>query len=269
MNGFEELFPDKKPLIGMIHLLPLPGSPRYGGDPREVERRAIEDARALAGAGFDGLIVENFGDAPFLPGQVGPETCAVMTSLVLSVVTATRLPVGVNVLRNDALTALAIANATGARFIRVNVHTGATATDQGVIEGRAHETLRERRRLGADVAILADILVKHGRPLGTDDPALAAKDAVHRGLADALVITGHSTGAGTDPALLDAAKSAVPDSPVLIGSGLSEDNVVTLAPRADGAIVGTSVKLGGITTEPVDPECAGRLARAWREETSC
>ncbi len=269
MTRFGDLFSTPKPLIGMVHLLPLPGAPHYGGDPREVERRAIEDARALAAAGFDGLIVENYGDVPFLPGQVGPETCAVMTSLVLSVVTATRLPIGVNVLRNDARTALAVANATGARFIRVNVHTGATATDQGVIEGMAHETLRERKRLGADVAILADILVKHGRPLGTSDPALAAKDAVTRGLADALVITGHSTGADTDPALIEAARAAVPGTPVLIGSGLSEHNLVTLGPRADGAIVGTSVKRDGITTEPVDPERAERLAKAWREETSC
>jgi uncharacterized protein len=265
MTSFLKLFQSEKPLIGMVHLLPLPGSPRYDGDPAAVEQRAIEDARALAAAGFDGLIVENYGDAPFLPGLVGPETCAVMTSLVLSVVTTTRLPIGVNVLRNDARTALAVANATGARFIRVNVHTGATATDQGVIEGKAHQTLRERRRLRADVAILADILVKHGRPIGTGDPALAAKDAVGRGLADALVVTGHATGADADPNLLKAATDAVPGTPVLLGSGLKIENVATLAPLAAGAIVGTSVKVDGITTNPVDPERAERLARAWRE----
>src|SRR5580693_9193026 len=137
-------------LFGVIHLRPLPESPRYAGDLAAIVASAERDARALAAAGFDGIVVENFGDVPFVPGSVAPVTVAAMTACALAVrAAAPGLPLCVNVLRNDAEAALAVAVAASADMIRVNVHTGARVTDQGLVEGRAHLTLRLRRALGA------------------------------------------------------------------------------------------------------------------------
>src|SRR5262252_1791667 len=183
-------------LIGVIHLAPLPESPRYGGDLAAVAAAAARDARALAEAGFDGIVVENFGDAPFVPDRVSPVTVAAMTACALAVrAAAPGLPLCVNVLRNDAEAALAIAIAASAEMIRVNVHTGARVTDQGVIEGRAHVTLRERRALGADrVALLCDVDVKHSAPLAARPIGEEAEELVGRGLCDAVLVTGSGTG---------------------------------------------------------------------------
>jgi membrane complex biogenesis BtpA family protein len=148
----------------MLHLpRPLPG--RLSAARPRRHRGACSDARILAG-GFDAAVLENYGDVPFFKGRVDPVTVASMSRLAVAVRSeAGTLRLGINVLRNDAASALAVAFAAGADFIRVNVHVGATATDQGVIEGRAAETLRLRAALGADVAIWSDVHVKHGRSL--------------------------------------------------------------------------------------------------------
>ena len=125
-------------LVGMVHLGPLPGAPRYRGDLDAVITAAVADARTLIDAGFDGLMVENFGDAPFFADDAPKETIAAMTRVV-GAVTALGAPTGVNVLRNDALGALAVAAASGAAFIRVNVLSGVMYTDQGVITGKGAE----------------------------------------------------------------------------------------------------------------------------------
>ncbi|MDW8367240.1 MAG: BtpA/SgcQ family protein [Abditibacteriales bacterium] len=252
------MFRSAKPLIGMVHLLPLPGSVRFAGDLDAVVQRALEDAHALAQGGADGVLVENFGDAPFHK-YVEPHTVAAMAIVVKEVVRAVNVPVGVNVLRNDAQAALAIAAAAGARFIRVNVHTGAMVTDQGIIEGCADETLRYRKMLGADVKIFADVFVKHAAPLGMQTLEQAAKDTAYRGLADALIITGAATGEA--PALDDLrrVKTAVPDVPVFVGSGVNAENIGQILSIADGVIVGTSVKGEGRAENPVDVERVRRL----------
>ena len=186
-------------LIGVIHLRPLPESPRYDGDLAAVVASAASDARALAEAGFDGVMVENFGDAPFVPGRVSPVTVAAMTACALAVrAAAPGLALGINVLRNDAEAALAIAVAASADLVRVNVHTGSRVTDQGLIEGRAHETLRLRRALGADrIALCCDVDVKHSAPLAARPIGEEAHDLAERGLADAVLVTGSGTGRGT------------------------------------------------------------------------
>lgn len=237
--------------VGVVHLLPLPGSPR-GGSLDDVLARATADARALAEGGADGLIVENLGDAPYTAGAVDPYTVAAMTRVVLAVRDrAPGLVLGVNVLRNDALAALSIAAATGAAFIRVNVHTGAMVTDQGVIEGRARDTLLERNRLGAGaVGLVADVLVKHASPLGTPDLADVARDTRARGLADVLVVTGSGTGRPHDTDRVSAVQRAVPGCPVWVGSGLTPESARSL--QADGAIVGTWLHEDGDLARPVD-----------------
>lgn len=248
-----ELF-DSQPIIGMVHLDSLPGAPRFDGDREAIRRHALEDAKALAAGGVDGVIVENFGDAPFYPNDVPSHVVAEMTSLVGTVADAVDAPVGVNVLRNDAEAALSIAAATGASFVRVNVHAGARVTDQGVIEGRAHETLRLRERLDADVRILADVAVKHSEPLGAENVRNETRDAVERGLADAVIVSGTGTGQPVPRDRLDAAASVAHECgiPVYVGSGVTHNTAEELLSIADGAIVGSALKTDGNAHEPVD-----------------
>ncbi|HEX6560275.1 MAG TPA: BtpA/SgcQ family protein [Longimicrobiales bacterium] len=248
-----------KAIIGMVHLRPLPGSPRWGGSMAEVLSAAAHDAHALQEGGVDAVVVENYGDTPFFPGRVPAETVAAMTRAVDEVRRTITLPVGVNVLRNDAASALAVCAATNACMIRVNVHTGAMLTDQGWINGSAHETVRIRRHLQLDVAILADILVKHATaPAGLSIEA-AARDTWERGHADALIVSGSGTGRPTSPQDAERTRCAVPDAQILIGSGLTALNAPELLRHADGAIVGTAFKRDGHAETAVSLDCVRRL----------
>lgn len=258
-----ELF-DSQPIIGMVHLDPLPGAPRFDGDRTAIRRRTVADAKALAAGGVDGVMVENFGDTPFHPEDVPAHVVAEMTSLVGAITDTVDVPVGVNVLRNDAEAALSIAAATEASFIRINVHTGARVTDQGVIEGRAHETLRLRERLDADVRILADVAVKHSEPLGAENVQHETRDAVERGLADAVVVSGTGTGRAVSHDRLDTVASVAHacDVPVYVGSGVTHDRAEELLSVADGAIVGSALKTDGDVHEPVDRSRVAALVDA-------
>ncbi len=244
------------PVIGMLHLLPLPGAPRYAGDRAAIRERLLADADALAGGGVDGLMLENFGDVPFHPGALPAHVIADMTALAGAVRARYELPLGINCLRNDALAALAVAHAVGGAFIRVNVLCGARVTDQGVIEGPADRLLRERARLGATgIRIVADVDVKHSAPLGAPRPLCdEVTDLVERGGADAVVVSGSGTGRPTDPDQLDAARTAAGTAPVLVGSGVDAASVAALVGRADGVIVGSALKHGGDVRAAVDPE---------------
>jgi hypothetical protein len=250
-------------VIGMVHVGALPGAPMYGGSMRTIVDAALRDARALRDGGCDAIAFENFGDRPFFKECVPPETVAALTRVIVEVVAQVPMPFGVNVLRNDTESAIAIAAATGAAFIRVNVHTGAMLTDQGIIEGRAAETLRKRAALSPDVLIFADHMVKHAAPLVVIDDAHAAKDLRHRGLADAIIISGAETGAEPDHGSFACVREALSDAPILIGSGLTESNAGTFA-DADGAIVGTSIKIDGRVDAPVDPDRVKRLVAAFK-----
>ncbi len=258
-------FPDSaRVLIGVVHLAPTPGSPLYGGSFESVVERACADARALAENGADALIVENFGDAPFHPGPVPPETVASLALCVQRVALVAReLPIGVNVLRNDARAALAICAATPACFLRVNVHCGAAVTDQGIVEGRAHETLRERARLRKAVAILADAHVKHATPLSRESLGEAVSDLCERGLADAVIVSGRATGRPPSAADVEEARRASRGKPVLLGSGVTRINAPELLAHASGAIVGTSLKRDDRVENEVDPARVAALRRAF------
>lgn len=265
-TSFRALFPDRRPLIGMVHLLPLPGAPRWGGSMAAVAARALADAAALTDAGFDALLVENFLDAPFYPDRVPAETVAAMAVCVGEVVRAGTLPVGVNLLRNDAEGALAVAVAAGARFVRINVHTGIAAADQGLLSGAAHATLRLRARLGAPIALLADVWVKHAVPFPGSNLEQAAEDTFRRGLADALIVSGTGTGKPTDLALVHLVRGAVPEAPVLVGSGVSASTAADVLGVADGAIVGSAASRDGRAGKGIDPERARALTAALRGE---
>lgn len=248
--------PEKTPaslrLIGMVHLPPLPGSAASRLSMDAILTRAVGEAKLLAKAGFDAIIVENFGDAPFVADAVPPETVAAMSIVVDHVVRACKLPVGVNVLRNDALAALAVAATAGAAFIRVNVLSGTYATDQGLITGRASELSRRRAALVPHLKIAADVHVKHAVPLSQPDIALAAEETAHRAGADVLIVSGAGTGKSTDLAAVRRVKQAVPDVPLWIGSGVTPATVAEYLKLADGVIVGTCLKRGGRTTAELD-----------------
>ena len=266
----------RRPLIGVVHLPPLPGSARAPESAADAMRAALEgalfDAHALEAGGIDAIIVENFGDAPFHGERVPAATVAAMAAIAQELRRTVKVPLGVNVLRNDALAALSIAAATGCDFIRVNVHAGAMLTDQGVLTGRAAETLAERRRLGATrVRILADVLVKHAQPLAGDRETLLpqlAEDTFRRGLADALIVTGAGTGKAAALGDVAAVRRAVPEAPVLVGSGVNDMTVRATLDVAQGAIVGTWFKRDGRLDQPVDVERVRRFVAAARADDS-
>src|SRR5215471_8783233 len=208
--SLDAIFGSSKAVVGMVHLEPLPGSPRWAGSMKAVTHAALADAHALAEGGVDAILVENFGDVPFVPGRVDPGCVAAMAAVATEIRRAVSLPLGINALRSDAVSALAIATAVGARFIRVNVHTGAVVTDQGILTSGAHDTLRYRRLLSAPVALFADVQTK------TSD--------------------------------LERVRLAVPEVPLLVGSGASPENAADLLAFADCLIVGTSVKRDGVVT---------------------
>src|SRR5215471_19260897 len=223
--SLEAILASSKAIVGMVHLEPLPGSPRWAGSMKEVTRAAL---------------------------------AAVATEIRGAV----SLPLGINALRSDAISALAIATAVGARFIRVNVHTGAVVTDQGILASGAHETLRYRRLLDASVALFADVQTKHAAPLAAVAIEHEARDCVHRGLADGLIVSGEATGLPPKTSDLERVRLAVPEVPLLVGSGASPENAADLLAFADCLIVGTSVKREGVVTNRVDADRVRALVRA-------
>ncbi|MBR8837628.1 MAG: BtpA/SgcQ family protein [Stigonema ocellatum SAG 48.90 = DSM 106950] len=260
-----QLFKTRTPIIGVVHLLPLPTSPRWGGSLKAVIDRAEQEATALSSGGVDGIIVENFFDAPFTKNQVDPAVVSAMTVVVQRIQNLVPLPVGINVLRNDAKSAMAIATCVKAQFIRVNVLTGVMATDQGLIEGEAHHLLRYRRELGSDVKILADVLVKHAHPLGSVNLTTAVQDTIERGLADAVILSGWATGNPPNLEDLELASSVANDTPVFIGSGASAENIATLMQAVDGVIVSSSLKRHGNRSQPIDPIRVSQFVEAARQ----
>lgn len=257
-------------ILGVVHLPPLPGDPAHREASYETILDAAKaDAEALVAGGVDGIIVENFGSAPFYKGTPQdpnpPHVVAFMTRVVQQLRADAGALIGVNCLRNDARAALGIAAATGAECVRVNVHVGAYVTDQGIIEGAAADTLRYRQAIGAHgVALLADVLVKHATPLAPLPVEVAVRDTFDRGLADAVVVTGSGTGAPVSVDLLRQVRDVAGRRPVLIGSGLTPDNAGALAPLADGAIVGTYFKRDGHVHAPVDAQRVRRLCEEAR-----
>lgn len=264
----KQLFKTPNPIIGVVHLLPLPTSPRWGGSLKTVIERAEREATALASGGVDGIIVENFFDAPFTNGQVDPAVVSAMTLIVDRLMNLVTVPIGINVLRNDARSGLAIASCVGASFIRVNVLTGVMATDQGLIEGQAHQLLRYRRELGSEVKILADVLVKHARPLGSPNLTTAVQETIERGLADGVILSGWATGNPPSFEDLELAIAAAKGTPVFIGSGANWENISTLMQAANGVIVCSSLKRHGQLEQPIDPIRVSQFVEATRRSLS-
>ncbi|MEM7231352.1 MAG: BtpA/SgcQ family protein [Planctomycetota bacterium] len=244
-------------LFGVVHLPPLPGSPRYSGSGVDaIVDHAKRDADAILGAGFDGYVIENFGDAPFSRGAVPPHVLTIMTRVALELPRGDALVV-INVLRNDARGGLSVAAAANCHAIRVNVHCGAFVADQGLIQGEAFDTTRLRTQLAPGVKIFADVDVKHANPLGSEYSIEDhAEETAYRGLADALIVTGRATGATAALDDLRSVRSAVPDRPVFVGSGIQIDNAGFWSEEASGIIVGTALNPNGDIASPIDSDLA-------------
>jgi membrane complex biogenesis BtpA family protein len=256
-------------VVGVVHLPPLPGAAR-GGAARDLPALlevAQRDAATYAVCGVDALIVENFGDVPFSRGAASPYTIAAMTLATAVVRAETGLPVGVNVLRNDVVGAVSVAAAAGGSFVRANVYAGAAVTDQGVIEGTAEEVQLLIRRLQGNIAVWADVDVKHAAPLARRPLGEMAIDAVERGLASAVIVTGRGTGQPVEWKDLRAVRAALPHTPVYVGSGATAELIPDLLLYADGVIVGTAAKVDGDINNAVDPARVRSLVRAARGST--
>jgi membrane complex biogenesis BtpA family protein len=272
VNSFNELLnlfsKNRKVLIGVVHLRALPGSPRWQEDLEKVITAAVADACAYEHGGAHGLFIENFGDVPFTKAHVGPETVAAMAAAGRAIRAAVKIPIGFNVLRNDARAALALCAACGGSFMRINVHTGAMLTDQGLIEGNAFDTLRYRKDICPSAQIFADVHVKHAVPLGDWTLEDSARDTLERGLADALIISGVGTGLVADLSDVERVRRACPSAKVLLGSGVTVENIREFLPLADGFIVGTSLKRGGKVSNPVDSRRVRALVAVMTEANS-
>jgi hypothetical protein len=247
-----KLFEHKKVIIGMVHLLPLPGSPRYAGSLNAITDAALSDALALEKGGIDAIIVENFGDLPYPPGQVPTVSLLAMTRIVTVLSNEISLPIGINVQFNDWRSELAMAYSCSASFVRIEGFIDNLLTDSGFVSACAADAMRYRHEIGADeVAVLADIQVKETIPLGERSIQDAALTAV-KNLADAIIVTGQATGAETPIEAVRTVKQTV-SCPVLVGSGLNLTNASALLSIADGAIVGSALKVEGKAENRVDP----------------
>ncbi len=238
--SLDEIFDINKPIIGVVHLNPLPGSPLFDGDLNEIIEAALKDARTLISGGVDGILVENFNDKPYEKRVRDPETISAMAIIVNEIIKNSPIPVGINLLRNSAIEASSIAYVTKAMFIRVNALVENIETDSGIIEAIAPKLMRHIKKLNAKLGILADIHVKHASPIGNRDIEVIYMDIFERGLASAAIITGKRTGEAPDINILKLLRR-INRGPVLIGSGLSLENLGILE-YADGAIVGTYFK---------------------------
>lgn len=266
---FSELCGVDKVIIGGVHLLALPGTPDYDADGgvEKIYRRAREDVLRLQDAGVDAILFANEADTPYQT-RVGPEVVAAMTYCIGRLKDELAVPFGINMLL-DPLSGIAVAHATGGKFVR-GYYTGGYVGDMGIMNTCGPEAARLRRTLGAaDVKFIANLTCAFGVPLAARDLAATAYGAVVHGRVDALAVSGPAARFAADREALVEVRQAVPGVPVLVGTGVTIENVRAMLSVADGAIVASGMKVDGVTLNPVDGERAKRFmaaVRAYREE---
>jgi hypothetical protein len=260
----DRTFGAPRALVGMVHLGALPGTPAASRPLEEIVERAVEEAAAYRAAGFTAVAIENMNDRPYLNRAAGPEIVAAMTAAAREVRRACPLPLGVQVLAGANREAIAVAHAAGAAFVRAEGFVFAHVADEGAMDADAGTLLRYRRAIGAeDVCVFADVKKKHSSHAITADVSLAdTARAAEFFLADGVVVTGAETGAPADPGEVAAVAGAV-DLPVLVGSGITPDNLAAFA-AADAFIVGSWVKTGGVWSGPLDESRLAAMAKAFR-----
>ena len=262
--SFQDLFGGRKPLIGVLHLLPLPGAPLYDGDVQRVYDQALAELEIFERHHLDSVIVENFRDMPYFPGRVPVETVAAMAAVSREIVRAAGMPVGINVLRSDGEAAIAIAAAAGAHYVRVNVHMGAVVADQGIVQGSSQFSVRLRSALKSRALIFADVGVKHAAPIAGRSLDIETRDLAERGLADAIIVTGDRTGVETSLADVAVVRQAT-TLPLLVGSGATPENIGQVLPKVNGLIVGSYFKKDGAGHKLVDESRVQRFVQRFAE----
>jgi len=255
-NALEKIFKKKKVVIGVVHLKPLPGSPNYNGEAIEnIYQAAKEDSNHYLKGGVDGLIFENHGDIPFLkPEKIGYETVGIIAVIADRLRNETKMPIGINILANGAIPAIAVAKSSGASFVRINEWVNAYIANEGFVEGNAAEAARYRSWIRCeDVKLFTDVHVKHGAHAIVADRSITelARDNEFFG-ADVLIATGQRTG---DSPTIEEVKEIKEAShlPLIIGSGASLDTELDIFKASDGVIVASSLKYDGVWWNPVDP----------------
>ena len=247
------LFQEQKPFIGMVHLLPLPETPNFGGEIRPIIERALQDSKTLVDAGVDGIIIENFGDEPYLIGEPTTAQLALISAITNQIQAQVSIPIGINVQFNAWQAEIALAYACQAQFIRVEVFVDTVVSAQGIVEPCSAQITRYRQQLGADqVQIWADIQTKYTTNLLPQSIQQSAIDATNAG-ADAIIVTGGATGEVTPLDTVREVKDVTP-LPVYVGSGTNAENAQEVFTVADGAIVGSAIKEAGQVRNPVSYE---------------
>ena len=248
-------------VYGVVHLNSLPGSPSNRLSIDEIIDAAQEDVNSLVYGGVDGIIIENFGDTPFVKNDISKRTLASFTTVVENLSIERDIKVGINVLRNDCLAALAIAEATKSQFVRINVLNNTMFTDQGVIEGDAHGVNQFKSNLNSYVEIYADVFVKHAVPPPGSKIENHADELIHRAGADVVIVTGDGTGHEINIEDLQKVRNIVPKGKLAIGSGVTSTNVDAYQDLADILIVGTSFKVDNDVAKRVDINRVEELVR--------
>ena len=248
------VFAHSKPIIGVIHVGALPGTPRGSESVAELMRQAQEEARVYRECGVDGIIIENMHDVPYLKVEVGPEIVAAMTAIGIEVKSECRLPVGIQILAGANIEAMAVAHAAGLDFIRAEGYAYAHVADEGLIEASAAKLLRYRKMIGAErVQVWTDVKKKHSAHAITADVSLGqTAETVEFMGADCVIVTGSVTGEAPQVADVKEAKSHC-HLPVFLGSGISNSNIDHFYNEADGFIIGTYFKVDGIWSNTIDP----------------
>jgi len=256
------LFEHTRPIIGMVHLRPLPESPGFDGDLNAIYSQAEADARALLDAGVDALIVENLGDEPYLIGEPTALQVAAMANAAARIRAMTDSPLGVNVQFNAWQAEIALAYAVQAQFVRVEVFVDTVISAQGMVQPCSAQITRYRKQLGANVELWADVQTKYTQNVLPQAITQSAVDAQTAGAA-VLIVTGAATGQATPLEAVAEVKDVV-QIPVVVGSGTTIENVSQVLQIADGAIVGSALKEGGRAENPVSAETARAFMQAAR-----
>ena len=259
-----------KAVIGMIHVAALPGTPRYAGAFREIISKAKHEATIYREAGVDMLAVENMHDAPYLRAEVGPEITAAMAVLGHEVKNAAGLRCGLQILAGANQAALGAALAADLDFVRVEGFVFAHVADEGLFQSDAGRLMRYRKKIGAEhIPVLTDIKKKHGSHALTADISIEeTARAAEFFTSDGVIVTGGATGQPANPAEVARVSEAV-RIPVLVGSGVTHENVTEFLPHADALIVGSHFKKNGYWMNAVDPTRVRvfmDIVRQWREQ---
>lgn len=255
-----KLFPNRRSVVGVIHVGALPGTPRSSQTVSELVEMAKLEARLYRDSGVDGVMIENMHDVPYLRGEVGPEIVAAMTAIGIEVKAESELPVGLQILAGANIEAMAVAHAAGLDFIRAEAYAYAHVADEGIIESCAAKLLRYRRMIGATtVQVWTDVKKKHSAHAITSDVSLGeTAEAVEFMGADCVIVTGPATGQEPKVADIQDAKSHC-HLPVFLGSGITVDNIESFSAEADGFIIGSYFKVDGVWSNSVDPKRVKRF----------